>query len=104
MNESQSAELICSATGDSPILVYWNTTALVSNHSLESVDYLGMIPMTEDNKTVDFFESLYYDNNSSIQVLSIYAAVGSDNGYITCVAENEVGQGIAEASLEINGM
>lgn len=103
MNESQSADLICSVTGDPPVQVYWNTTSLTSNHTIGNIDLLGMIPLTDDNGTLDSLGSLYYDNNSTTLVLSISEASGADNGVVSCVAENEVGQEVAEASLEING-
>lgn len=103
MNESQSADLICSATGDPPISLYWNTTSLSSNYTVGDLELLGLVPLSDDNSSIDTLDSLYYDRNSTFQVLSISQAEGSDNGFISCIAENEVGQEVAEAALEING-
>lgn len=103
MNESQSADLICSATGDPPISLYWNTTSLLSNYTVGDLELLGLVPLRDDNSSIDTLDTLYYDRNSTFQVLSIYHAEGSDNGIVSCIAENEVGQEVAEAALEITG-
>lgn len=103
MNESQSADLICSATGDPPISLYWNTTSLSSNYTVGDLELLGLVPFSDANSSIETLDSLYYDSNSTFQVLSIYQAEGSDNGIVNCIAENDVGQEVAEAALEING-
>lgn len=103
MNESQSADLICSATGDPPVLMYWNTTTISSNHTVGNLELLGMIPISDDNTTLDTLDSLYYDNSSTTLVMNIYDADAADNGVVSCVAENDVGQEVARAHLEING-
>lgn len=103
MNESQSADLICSATGDPPVRLYWNTSSLLSNHTTGDIEILDMIFLSDENRTLDSLDSFYRDRNSSIQVLSISGADGADNGVVSCVAENEVGQEIVDAYLEING-
>ncbi|GFR08221.1 ig-like domain-containing protein [Trichonephila clavata] len=103
MNESQSADLICSASGDPPITLYWNTSTLVSNHTIGDFELLGLISTDYENGSIERFNNFSFDTNSSTQVLSISVSHGSDNGFVSCIAENDVGQEIAEVSLEING-
>ncbi|XP_054714473.1 BDNF/NT-3 growth factors receptor-like [Uloborus diversus] len=101
MNEAQSADLICSATGDPPVQVFWNTSSLVSNHTLGGFDLLDMMSFLGENDTYEPFESLVNATNSTVQILSIYSANGADNGQISCIAENEIGQDIADITIEI---
>ncbi|KAG8189629.1 hypothetical protein JTE90_009560 [Oedothorax gibbosus] len=103
MNESQSADLICSATGDPPLSLYWNTSSLASNQSVGNFELLGLISSGNDNATAEpLLNQLYFDTNNTFQVLSLYSVSAADNGVVSCVAENDVGQDIAEVSLEIN--
>ncbi|GIY82249.1 ig-like domain-containing protein [Caerostris darwini] len=101
MNESQSADLICSASGDPPLSLYWNTSSLVSNHSVGDLELLGLIDY--DNGSSEMLRPQNFDPNNTVQILTIYASSGADNGFVSCIAENEAGQEIAEASLEIHG-
>ncbi|GBM31923.1 hypothetical protein AVEN_182059-1, partial [Araneus ventricosus] len=101
MNQSQSADLICSASGDPPLSVYWNTTSLLSNHTVGDFEMLGMIDYV--NGSADMFNSFSFDTNDTVQVLSLYESSGEDNGFVSCIAENDVGQEIAQVFLEING-
>nr|XP_042908764.1 BDNF/NT-3 growth factors receptor-like [Parasteatoda tepidariorum] len=101
MNETQSADVICSATGDPPLLLYWNTTGLLSNYSTGDVELLGLISYDDTNGSTDLISNLVANDNNTIQVLTIYSSHGADNGVITCIAENDIGQEVAEVSLEI---
>ncbi|GFT32952.1 ig-like domain-containing protein [Nephila pilipes] len=100
MNESQSADLICSASGDPPITLYWNTSSMVSNHTIGDWSWISS---DYENGSSDILSNFNFDTNNSMQVLSIYASHGADNGFVSCIAENDVGQEISEVSLEING-
>ncbi|GFY56605.1 ig-like domain-containing protein [Trichonephila inaurata madagascariensis] len=104
MNESQSADLICSASGDPPITLYWNTFSLVSNHTVGDFELLGLISSDYENGSLERFNNFSFDANSSTLILSISASHGTDNGFVSCIAENDVGQEIAEVSLEINAV
>ncbi|XP_055931940.1 BDNF/NT-3 growth factors receptor-like [Argiope bruennichi] len=102
MNESQSADLICSASGDPPLSLYWNTSSLVSNHTIGDFELLGMIDYA--NGSADMLNSFSFDSNDTVQVLNIYASSGEDNGFVNCIAENDVGQEIAQVFLEIHAI
>ncbi|KAG8175123.1 hypothetical protein JTE90_026992 [Oedothorax gibbosus] len=93
LNESQSADIICSATGDPPLSLYWDTSSLTSNLSV------GNFELSENSTTGPSLN--YFDTNHTFLVLPIYSANAADNGVVPCVAENDVGQDIAEVTLEI---
>ncbi|GFV54775.1 ig-like domain-containing protein [Trichonephila clavipes] len=101
MNESQSADLICSSSGDPPIILYWDTSSLVSNHTVGDFEFSGLISSDYENGSLERF-NFSFDANSSLQILSISVSHGTDNGFVSCIAENDVGQEIAEVSLEIH--
>lgn len=101
MNESQSADIICSASGVPPVSLYWNTTSLVSNHTVGDFEMSGMVDYI--NGSSDTVSSYSFDSNDTVQVLSLFEPNGEDNGFVSCIAENEVGQEIAQVFLEIHG-
>ncbi|KAF8795493.1 putative uncharacterized transposon-derived like protein [Argiope bruennichi] len=102
MNESQSADLFCSATGDPPLSLFWNTTALASIHTVEDLEIQGTIDY--DNESPDMFHNFSFNSTKKIKVLKIFAAKRDDNVNLYCIAENDVGQEIAQVPLEIHSI
>ncbi|XP_022241772.1 BDNF/NT-3 growth factors receptor-like [Limulus polyphemus] len=81
--ENETVSIVCEATGHPSPMVYWNTTKLYSNHSIE-VWQSQVADQGESNAT------LCMENVTVI--LNLQGADPEDNGRIFCTAENIVGR------------
>lgn len=132
INESGSVNVSCTAIGNPPPKVSWMTSlsSNISTETLESVIITSsptsslMIPSSPSSSVESAFlafssgirsNSLLLDPSAPpilasgqnftkvSENLYIHSAHGSDNGYVTCVAENLVGKAMDAVLLEING-
>ncbi|GIY30659.1 ig-like domain-containing protein [Caerostris extrusa] len=85
----------------SPVFVLEHEFSCVQSFCRRDLELLGLIDY--DNGSSEMLRQQNFDPNNTVQILTIYASSGADNGFVSCIAENEAGQEIAEASLEIHG-